>query len=569
MVLIPIAGVVVLFLVYEYVRSRRASTDEVAFVEAVGWDPAIDWRVAKPLAGSHTKRVLLHPVFVSGVLFTPLVLSAATSSQDNWRELSIGVALGLVPLGWMAIIATNLDALQPRRAGTTELFSTLPVAQPVRTASSLVTAIGAGAVAAALACGWVIWVAASRDGLRGSPEWREAAVGVLIVAGGACLGVAVARWLPHVGFGVLAVIATVVLQARFLDVVTWPWNRPAGDPLRFIAFFVQDPNVGATMLEVRPSGWHLLYLGGLVVMMAGVAFARDGFPRPVAALLAVGVLFAGGAGWMQTRPLSGPRADVMVHALVRPIDVQICDESADVRYCAYDEFVDDVPAWRVRVDATLAALPEAAVAGRGRLDVIQRPAPIVGDSNCAAVAFRDRLPINVADRVSVRELWPADGAVHPPFGEEAFPCSDREVDGFFLAVQTAAWATGLPPAAHDDNERCTASGQARAVIALWAGAAASPDGARTLRDVTDEGASADGRHITFPDWNGPPVWGVDFATADAAVALQLLDRPTGEVRVVLERAWGHWIDPTTATSQLANEFGITQIVGQPVSATCP
>lgn len=261
----------------------------------------------------------------------------------------------------------------------------------------------------------------------------------------------------------------------------------------------------------------------------------------------------------------------MVLSLSDPLAHQICEESGGVRYCAYPEFAADVPEWRDRVDTVLTMLPTTAADDRGPLEVIQRPAIIVGDTNCQPGAFKGALPPSVAKRLSTSELWPADNDVHPPFGQETFPCSDRDVDGFFLAVQAGAWATGLPPAPHGDNERCTASGQARAVIALWAGAAASTDGARTLRDVTDEGAIDGATLITFPDWDGPPMWGVDYAVADAEVALAMLELPVGEVRNALDRAWTHWTNPQTTTSMLVDEFGIAQPTAQaaPASADCP
>ena len=288
-------------------------------------------------------------------------------------------------------------------------------------------------------------------------------------------------------------------------------RNETGQPLGSAAIFF------AEFLELRPSGWHLLYLVGLVAAMAGVALARDGFPRPVVGVLSVGVVVAAGAGWMQTRPLSSAQEDTMVLSLSDPLAHQTCDESGGVRYCAYPEFVADVAVWSDRVDEVLTMLPTVAADNRDPLDVIQRPPIIVGDTNCQPGAFTDALPPSVANRLSVSDLWPADNDVHPPFGQESFPCSDRDVDGFFLAVQAGAWTTGLPPAPHGDNERCMANGQARAAIALWAGAAASPDGARTLRDVTDEGAIDGATLITFPEWNSPPMWGVEYAVADGGV----------------------------------------------------
>ncbi len=565
----------VVFLVFRGLSRRNAAADGAGMIGPIGWSADTNWRVVRPLACADVWRVLRHPAFIAGVLLTPLMLIAATESETNWREVSAGTALALVPLGWMTIIATNLVALRPQRTGTDELFAALPAAQPVRSSALLATALGPVTIATVLAGGWLAFVVGSRDQLRGSPQLDETAVGLLIVVGSVCVGVAVARWLPNAGFGMLAAVATIVIQLRFLDVATWPWNRTEGDPLRFLAFIAEPTGVRDDFLEIRPSGWHLLYLGGLVVVMAGVALARDGIRRPVGAVLSVGVLVAGGAGWMQTRHPSTARENEIVSYLAEPVANQVCEQAGAVRYCAYPDFAADLPEWRTRVEATLTLLPAKAFDKRAPLEVIQRPAIIVSSDDCVPGSFKDGLPPGVAARLSSADLWPADGQVHPPLEDESFPCSEFDVDGFFLAVQTGAWATGLPPAPHDDNERCTASGQARSAVALWAGAAASPDGARTLRRVTDEGSTGGGPLINLVEWDDPPMWGVDYAVGDAEVALAMLDLPAAEVSSTLDRDWVRWTDPGTSTSVLAGELGIDDdgaaaaVPAAPTGASCP
>jgi hypothetical protein len=555
-----IAILVALFFVARYLgRRRHVVSEEVPAVGSVGWTSDLDWRVIRPLARADLRRVLLHPVFLVGVVLTPLMLVAATEDMTRWREISAYIALALVPLGWFTIIATNLVALRPRRTGADELFSVLPAGQPIRTAALLATMIGPVAIAAVFGAAAVAAIRSQRAGLSGSPEWAEIAAGLLIVAGSVCVGVGVARWLPRAGFGPLAVVATMLIQARFLDVTTWPWNRGSGDPMRFLGFLAEPAWVSVDFLEVRPTGWHLLYVAGLVIVMAGVALAREGLARPVLAILGTGVLIAGGAGFAQTRPMSGDREDEMLALLTDPAAHLVCEDAGSVRYCAYADFVGDIARWDERVGATLAALPSD-VGERGQLEVIQRPAIIVGDHDCRPAGFERGLPPGVAARLTPSMLWPADRHVHPPFGEETFPCSDRDGDGFFLAVQTGAWATGLPPAPHEDDRRCTASGQARAAIALWAGATASPDGARTLGDVMRDGVDDGGSTITFTGWDGPPMWGVDYAVADAEVALAMLDLPDADVRSALGAEWDRWIDPATTTEVLTDTLGLPRPV---------
>jgi hypothetical protein len=568
--------VIVVVIGFVFVRlNRRAGSSAVSSERGpLGWVAGSDWRVVRPLARADLRRVLRHPAFLAGVLLTPLMLLPATEYASTWRAASGGIALALIPLGWLTIIATNLVALRPRRTGADELFATLPAPQPVRTTALLATAAGPVVVATGIAAAWVALLSrgsALRGGeLSGSPEWKEIAVGVLIVAGSVCVGVSVARWLQHAGFGVLAAIATLILNVRFLDVTTWPWSRSDGDPMRFLAFHVEDASTGTEFLELRPAGWHLLYVGGLVVVMGAVALARDGLRRSIGVVLGAALLVTAGAGWMQTRPPSAAQESEMVAALVDPAAHHVCEESAGVHYCAYPEFVNDVPEWRHVVETTMALLPDTIEQGRAPLAVRQRPPMIKGDHDCTALRFEETLPPGVAARLSPASLWPADRDVPPSFAEETFPCDDRDVHGFFLAVQTGAWGVGLPSAPHDDYVRCTANGQARAVIALWAGAAASPDGATTLLDVTPDGWQA-GDRLTFDDWIDPPIWGVEYAAADAALAHTMLAMPAADVRAVLEADWARWTDSATSASDLAAELGVPARRGaaSPTSVICP
>jgi len=543
-------------------RPRHGSIDPASIVGPVASSPTTEWGVVVPLARAETRRVLLHPAFIVGVLLTPLMLVAATSDPESWRAVSGGVALGLVPLGWMTIIASNLVALRPSRSGTEELLAALPAPQSTRTGAMLATVVGPTVISAVFAVAALVLVGRGTTVLSGSIEPLETLAGILIVAGAVTVGVAVARWLPGGGWGIASVFVVIFLQARFLDVTTWPWNRSQGDPMRFIGFLAEGTNSGANFLEFRPAAWHLVYLAALSVLMGGLALARDGLRRNVRILIGGALAITLVAGWIQTRPMSEAQVAARVSFLLDPDEHQVCQQVDDVTYCAYQDFLVDVPDWIDRVGATLAALPTEARDSRPPLEVRQRPAIVISDSDCSPEGYLTTLTSAIASRIAVDDLWPADGDVHPPFGSDHFPCSSRDAFGFFLAVQTGAWAVGLPPAPHGANVRCVASGQARSVIALWAAAVASPDGERTLRDVTNDGSQGFPL-ITFADWDSPPTWGVDYAVADAGLAVDMLGLAPGDVRDVLADNWDRWTDPATTTKMLASEFGLTA----PASAT--
>jgi hypothetical protein len=550
-----------------WIGSHRRPAPPVE-VGPVGWVAGADWRVARPLARFEVRRVLRHPAFLVGVVLTPLMLLASGIDETTWWRVSPNVALALVPLGWATILAVDLVALQSRRTGADELMAALPAPAPVRTTALLATAPAAALVSALLATAWVALRAAGIFGgpLAGRPQVTEIASGVVIVAGSVTVGVAVARWLPHVVFGVLAAVATIVLQARFLDVTTWPWDREDADPLRFLAFLVPRTSVGRPGLELRPAGWHLLYLVALVVLVAGVALLRDGRARPTLAVLGAAVLVAVGAGWRQTRPPSTAEVAAMVARLEQPADVWTCVAAATVRYCHDEVDEERVDSWRARTESVLALVPPA-VAARP-LAVTSRVPTVTGDRDCGSQLFVWGLPAEVAARVDVDAVWPADRDVHP--GTNRFPCGGDEVAELFTAVQVGAWAVGLPPSPHGLDQRCSASGQARAVVALWLGAAATPDGADRLRRLVREAGG--GLVLTFGGWDDPPMWGARFAVDDALLAAALADRPAAEVAAAVAGAWAVVVDPATPSSGLVDLLALAPADGTtalPVSTARP
>ncbi|HET7488131.1 MAG TPA: hypothetical protein VFJ85_09395 [Acidimicrobiales bacterium] len=536
--------VLVVGVVWAVRRRQGGERARSAEVGAVGWAPGTNWRVLAPLARADARRLARHPAFVAGVVLTPLMFSAAMGGARSWWQRSPSMALALVPLGWCTIVAANLLALKPRRAGVDELFAAAPAPQPLRTTALLAGGSVAVAAAVALSAGWLLWSAATLDGAVGSPRLAEIGAGVLIVAGALAVGVAVARWLPHFAFGLLAVFAVTFLQARFMDPTTWPWNTAQAHPGRFLGFLASTTSAGVAALEFRPAGWHAAYLAGLVLLMAAVALARDGVPRPLAAVFAAAAVLVASTGWVQTRPPSDRRVAAMAAYLTDPRSSQRCTESGLTTYCAYEEHRDQVAGWTVQVEAVRALLPPA-VAGR-RLAVTDRVPTVTGNSACGPKPYLDGVHREVAAAVAPAAVWPEDGQVHP--GTDRSACGGLKHDDLFTALQVGSWAVGLPPGPHGLDIRCDAAGQARAVVALWLAGVATPDGARFLRDVA--GAEGSGP-LTFAGWSDPPMLGAVFHADDVRRAVALLDLPVERVRAVLHEHWAELTDPATPSSAVS------------------
>jgi hypothetical protein len=542
-VLAIIAGVI-----YLAVRSARRDRSAVPEIGPVGWVSGTRWATVVPLARVELRRFLVHPAFLVGVALTPAILRLGTvpDESDTWLGLSTGIALALAPLGWFTIAAAQLVTTRPARTGADALFASLPAPEPTRTAGLLATTIvTAGLVAAVLATLAVALMERGDRVLAGSPDVSEIAAGVFIVAGAVTVGVALGRFLPHPLFAVGGAIAVIMIQARFFEPTSWPWNHDEASPVRFFGFLGRTTSAWP-QLEYRPAEWHLIYLAGLIGIMAIVAFARRGVPPTLGVALGLAVLVTAGGAFGQSREPSGRAVAGMVRYLEHPAAYQTCQDTASARYCVFRGRTSGpmIATWDATARAVLALAPTA---GR-RLEVAERVPTVLGDSNCAPIAFADTLPKAVQNRLAAERVWPDDGVVHP--GTGVLPCSDESVDGLFLAVQIGAWSVGLPPSPHGRDERCVADGEARSALALWLGLTATPRGeARLGRILFDE----DSDHIRFDGWTDPPMWGVRFSVADARVALDMSRRPTTDVR----SAWSRLSSPRAPTSELSALLGLT------------
>lgn len=547
-VVVGLLGLAV-YLVAQRKRGARADAPELG---PVGWVRDVDWSVVRPLARAEVPRLVGHPAFVGGVGLTLLTLALATqrsSAGDEWVDISGGVALGLAPLGWLTIAAAQLLTTRPRRTGTDTLFASLPAPAPARTASLLVASVGPVAVATVLAVGCVAW-RAQQGGILGSgPDLLEIAAGPLLVLGAGVVGVAIGRYLPHPVFAAAGVVAVILIQGRFGTPTSWPWNAEESSPIRMLAFLATPTSADAA-LEFRPAGWHVVYLLGLIAMMAVVALARSGMTRPLTGALAAALTVVAVAGVAQTRPVPAARAAAMVRFLEDPTARQQCVTRDSVQYCVGARGMRALPTWQARVGAARALVP-VAFSGRA-LRVQERVPTVVGNGSCAPVAYPETLVASVARAIDPTKVWPANGAIHP--GVDTWPCSDSSVHGFFFATQVGLWAVGLPPSPWGLDQRCRADGEARAALALWIGAVVSPQGKATLQRILDEapGSSV----LSFDGWNDPPMWGVQFAARDAQLALSLLERPRAQVATAVAEEWVRLREPGTRGDALAALFGI-------------
>lgn len=212
-------------------------------------------RVVAALARIEARKMLRHPVFLLSVAFGLLLLRGLVGLNSgegglvvNLVWLVAGVAVGSLIGG---VLTANVAALRPRRDHLLELFGSLPSPAEARTAGVLAgVVVGLGGFAVVV--GGLAWFGLERieDAAAANDLFLAVQYPLSVLALGA-LGVAVARWIPSVLGGPLVVIAHVF--TGIIWVVPWIATTDSG-----IA-----------------RGWHLAYLGAVIVGFTALAFLRD------------------------------------------------------------------------------------------------------------------------------------------------------------------------------------------------------------------------------------------------------------------------------------------------------
>lgn len=501
--------------------------------------PRTDGRVALAMAPGEARRIARSVAFLVFVLLTILAMDTA-STPTNAVLASIEVAVGLVPLGWCLLVLTDLATLRDKRHGVNMFTDTLPASQTARTGGHLLGGLVGVPVSVVLLA---IWLFLSPDRV-GSPDLLELVVPLLLVAGGAVLGVAVARWLPWALMTVPVILITIFITGKV--------GEARISRTRFLGFIANGSQTGLPSLEVRPTALHLLWLLAWTAMMAVVALLRYDRSRGLIGItVAIGaVIVVAGAG--QLRPVATVTAAERADVLNRPSEHQRCVTEGNATYCAYPATNQNVGQWKATTRAVLDHVPTA-VAQRP-LVVSQRIPYAIGNSNCGTTKTLEHMDAPIARAVSVPLAWPADGQVHP-MEDDKLPCSEESLKGLFTATQVGSWAVGLPPAQWEKGKTCAADGQARSAVALWLG---TTNGGRLAAFFDNIKVTGGGRG-DVSDWDDPPSWGVTWHATDIEAALAMADLPDAQVDQVLADHWDELVDPATKTSQLLQLLGLPAV----------
>ena len=502
------------------------------------------WRVAAALARAEGPRLLRSPLVLVGFALNvamtfggPWVSNLRIESADSGFVFLLGAA--------GTLIASNLATLRGRRHGTEELFGATPAPPGARTDGHLLAVAWPTALAVAVLPAVLVTAVVLRDAF-GRPDLADLAVGPLLVAGAGALGVLLARWAPSPVAGPVACIAIAATEL-FL---TSPAMLDNG--LRWTAFWQSAGDID--IQPDRPSGWHAVYLGGLVAMASVGALARHGLRRPLVVAGSTALALVAVSVWAQAGTVTDTAWAARNRLLADPAASQVCRDGEAARYCYYPGYAPLVDRWSAVVDGVRRRLPSPAwpdgVEVRQKL-AIQGYAPY------------DELHRVLPDLPRWDAPDPDDGRLRPGTGWTTDGAADLS-----LGLAVASQVVGLPVVAPAPSAVCDAAGQARAVVALWLGARSTPDAAGALRHVAGTPPTVGGTRVVVPAEavQAAVGWGLE----DLGYALALLERPANEVQAALPQRWAEVTDPATTSAGLAARLGLSPAaVGRPSDGLAP
>ncbi|HET6750946.1 MAG TPA: hypothetical protein VFL71_16990 [Actinomycetes bacterium] len=520
------------------------------------------------LAAVESGRLLRHPaVLAATALSVWLLWRWGKGTVPVLHYADIATQFPLAPLAAAALLATNLAVLRPHRDGAVDLYGATRLSLGRRTLAHLLSVLPLAALGGVLVVADLAWLAGVPGGV-GTPNLAEAATGPALIVLGGWLGVLLGRVWRSVAVAPLVLVGLAVgsltmadLHAGGHDQRSWVW---LGTLLRPVTI---DPPPAA--LLGRPATWHLVYLLGAAVVLGALAVwrgqAQARAPRRAQAVTGAVVVAALAAttvaAVIQTRPTPAALTARRAAAATNPAAHQVCQRRGPATYCVFPGFEPQIGLWEPTVRAVLAGVPPAAAARALPVTVAQRvgwprlfeeegeegaEASVAGDRPVAPVgtiwgrdgqalaATQARLAGNVAARV----IGPPD-QVPEPDGEQPKPSSGA-------ALEPAAPTPGCG---------------ARAVVALWLAARASPHAAAGLRQqVTDP------RFPSFTFVNDVDFDDVWWGAREGQFALALLERPGDQVAQALWRHWDLLTSPATTLERLGELVGIQP---PPRRATAP
>jgi hypothetical protein len=481
-----------------------------------------------------------------------------------WADWRIGAAQ--LFLAMTVLVAAQLAAGRPRRAGMKDLYASFPATAGTRTVAYLGGV--AGAVPASVLLAGVAVVLVQLRGTIGAPGIMVLAAGLVLVIAAGAAGTAIGTRFPHPLAGLLGALA-LFLPTATAHVLPWwsiwliPWHY-FPDQLGWLP----GPLTG-----YPPAGAHAAELAGVAILAAIVALAvtvRSARARGLlaaAGVVAVAAIFFAGA--VQLEPVPAAGLNHLAAEMADPGSVQYCTTASQVRYCLYPGFGRDLSSIEAPVNEVLALLPA-------------RPAQPLTVRQVLSVDFTDQALTRGQPQQQVSQ-WNAltrhapgnvtsPSAIYLTVGQWPAASGGLTYADFSMAMAAADWAVSFTPAPH--RLLYVPGDEAREAIAIWLATLATHLPADDLQQSVQWQALKvrQGRPSFTAVWNQPvqgaggvaaPATEQSLPAAEYLMAKAMTGLPEQKVSQVLKDQWSTWLNARTTDAQLAAALGI-QVPAGPV-----
>ncbi len=226
--------------------------------------------VVPVLALAEARRLLLHPVMLTGFLLWGLISADTLIGDQRPLEVfeAVGSGLSWTP-GVLAILAAYLVATREQRAGTLDVLGSLPAREPERVRALCLAALAPGLVGLLLNLG-LTGLLAAQDAFAVNPSVAHLLLPPLTLVGAVLFGLLVAVWAPVPLAPALGVVGMVALHV----VVSTDSPSELFAPAMFWAAW--GDGGGALWVGFQPGSpaWHLVYVVGLCGLAATAALVR-------------------------------------------------------------------------------------------------------------------------------------------------------------------------------------------------------------------------------------------------------------------------------------------------------
>jgi len=308
---------------------------------------------------------LRHPLTFFGA-----VASVTLAVVELWREepvlnrASVTLAWTMLPMAAAFALIAGGAVHRARGRSDAQPPMIMPLGMEQRTSGLLLGISFAGAFATfVLQLALLVWLFTRDD--AASLVWNEILVGLVYVMFAAALGAAIARWISHPSSSLISILTLIGLmiavpyrQGDWGQLIGPEWLLPMAWPQEIVPYEV----------AFRPAGLHLVYLGGLTLLVAATAVL--GRWAAGWTLLVLGGSLAVPTGVAQLGPIAETRQSSVIEQLVGDNADLTCETQGQATYCALAGYERWIPLWIESAEPILEAAPAGTTSG---IEVRQYP----------------------------------------------------------------------------------------------------------------------------------------------------------------------------------------------------